>query len=399
MGGEIQEISQGIYSPRHPENLAATPTASDKPVRLPPLSQLVPGLMLIECARLEGIDQRQQTVALENRLAQSLQTFVDRYTHDHSITLDSIENHGALLRSSFDDQLRSLCGRQDSLQSTLERRIGDLERQFAQGRQRENQIVGAIQSMQSRIQVLTNLLRELHSLNSRLLERKSTVETLSPAMDGDPFATIVRIEVQNVIQSLGRSVFPGRVAAHESLARSALEISNQIGKEFLQLEAARGDASASNKTDDEAHKDEPNLDSNLGPAKTAAQTFRCHWEFSGRMGTLIVTIRSTRPVGREFGQRITVIKAIFRPAAWLPLLGIETSLKLEASHRGFNKIQPGITWFSILPDQSPVFESARLGDLGHLQYLFTHGLASVFDQDTKGWTPLHVSSPAYITVY
>jgi hypothetical protein len=116
------------------------------------------------------------------------------------------------------------------------------------------------------------------------------------------------------------------------------------------------------------------------------------------MGTLIVTIRSTRPVDREFGQRTTVIKAAFRPAAWLPLVGVETSLKLEASHRGFNKIQPGVTWFSILPDQSPVFESVRLGDLRQLQYLLTHGLASPFDQDTKGWTPLHVSSPAYIAV-
>lgn len=44
----------------------------------------------------------------------------------------------------------------------------------------------------------------------------------------------------------------------------------------------------------------------------------------------------------------------------------------------------------VLPDDSPVFEYAKLGDVEQLWNLFDKGLASPFDTSPGGYTPLHV---------
>ncbi|KAK3361099.1 hypothetical protein B0T24DRAFT_642320 [Lasiosphaeria ovina] len=254
--------------------------------------------------------------------------------------------------------------------------------------------------MQTKVQASSSHLSALQSLNSRLLERISNIETSDAAIDSEALAAIVRAEMQNVLLSLGGSVLPGRPVTDGPLAQSAQRIPDQIGRDFLLSEESGRDAGTSTSTQDAEPQSHERLSMDLadfGPStrsiRPTKQTTRFSRQFLGGMGVLEVTVTTIKqPLdhgsGRR-GTRKTVIKVTFRPAAWLPLVGVETSLKLEAGHRGFNNIQPGLRWFSVVPNDSLVFESIKLGDLDNLKYLFTHGLASPFDQNDDGLTPPH----------
>lgn len=43
-----------------------------------------------------------------------------------------------------------------------------------------------------------------------------------------------------------------------------------------------------------------------------------------------------------------------------------------------------------VPDNSPIFNACRKGNVSVVRYLLSEGEASVRDTDSKGWTPLHV---------
>ena len=109
--------------------------------------------------------------------------------------------------------------------------------------------------MQSSIQASTDNFQGLSSLKSGFLERLSTFETLSLVTHGHSFAKIIRVDVQNLIQSLGMFVFPDQLATQELLPRPAHGVSDRVGTDFLHLETASENASTGNKNDDGAHRD------------------------------------------------------------------------------------------------------------------------------------------------
>ena len=73
------------------------------------------------------------------------------------------------------------------------------------------------------------------------------------------------------------------------------------------------------------------------------------------------------------------IRVIFRPAAWLGLLRSSQTWKTT-----FQVFQP-------VPDDSPIFTFCRSGNIEGIQMLLTTKRASVWDTNSRGYTPLHVS--------
>ncbi len=308
---------------------------------------------------------------------------------NHSTLLYTIDSRSAQLRGSFENQIRTFSDRQTDLHAVLRDRINGLEIQVKGSRDENSQIINAINLLRVKIQTSTAQLQELQSLNARLLERISTVEFSNPVEDKEAFASIIKAEVQNVMMSFGTEILEARTTAHESFSTSARKVSEQVGKDLLRSKSSRKARETRASTEGRWTKDA----GSASDIETTWESTTHRWNFSGRLGSLTVTLNSTWPHGREFVQSSTVIKAVFRPASWVPLVGITTSLILEAGHRGFYKIQPSIAWFSVLPEDSPIFSSAKVGDLDHVRYLLVNGLASPFDQDPEGWTPLHVSFP------
>ncbi|KAK0717987.1 hypothetical protein B0T26DRAFT_676216 [Lasiosphaeria miniovina] len=236
--------------------------------------------ILLESQKTSLQLQLQQAASLEQKLSQSLQSFVDGFTQDQNTILDRLDNHGASLRDSFEGQAQLLCDRQDAFQSVLSGRVEDLEQQFEQGKERDMEMMGALEAMQAKVQASICRIRALQSLNSRLLERISNIETSDAAIDSEALAAIVRAEMQNVLLSLGGSLLPDRPVTDGPLAQFAQKISDQIGRDFLLSE-----------------------ESGRGADVTITTTKQPRDNASGRIG-----------------KRKTVIKVTFRPAAWLPLV-------------------------------------------------------------------------------
>lgn len=83
------------------------------------------------------------------------------------------------------------------------------------------------------------------------------------------------------------------------------------------------------------------------------------------------------------------IRVIFRPAAWLLRFRLAYELRLGL-------IRSSQTWktsfqvFQPVPDDSPIFTFCRLGNIEGIQTLLSTKQASVWDTNSKGYTPLHV---------
>jgi hypothetical protein len=75
-------------------------------------------------------------------------------------------------------------------------------------------------------------------------------------------------------------------------------------------------------------------------------------------------------------------------------LAISNSSKIGGIlRRGFSLYsQRALRDGRVVPKNSPVFEYASLGDVEQLWNLFDKGLASPYDTNPNGWTPLHVRS-------
>ncbi|KAL2851042.1 nucleoside phosphorylase domain-containing protein [Aspergillus pseudoustus] len=81
---------------------------------------------------------------------------------------------------------------------------------------------------------------------------------------------------------------------------------------------------------------------------------------------------------------------IFHPARWLLWLGVRYGLKTMATNHNSTwryTIQP----VRAVPDDSLIFSFCERGNVDAVRELFTRRQASVYDVDTEGWTPLHVS--------
>jgi hypothetical protein len=81
----------------------------------------------------------------------------------------------------------------------------------------------------------------------------------------------------------------------------------------------------------------------------------------------------------------------FFPSWWLTKVGMKYGMEasLFSTPTGwqfnFNPIRA-------IPDDSPIFKACQQGNVETVRFLLSEGSASVRDTNSKGWTPLHVSS-------
>jgi hypothetical protein len=85
----------------------------------------------------------------------------------------------------------------------------------------------------------------------------------------------------------------------------------------------------------------------------------------------------------------------FYPASWLMWWGLKYGVHVVLSREGAswkNTLQT----FQAVPDDSLVFEFCEQGNLMAVNSLLRSGRASPWDTNSKGWTPLHVSSHCWV---
>ncbi|KAJ0414726.1 hypothetical protein BJY00DRAFT_294614 [Aspergillus carlsbadensis] len=84
----------------------------------------------------------------------------------------------------------------------------------------------------------------------------------------------------------------------------------------------------------------------------------------------------------------TTTSFIFHPARWLMRVGLKYGLKALATNHN-RTWQYSIRPVHAVPDDSLIFDFCYAGNVGAVQELITRGMASVFDVDSYGSTPLH----------
>jgi Ankyrin repeats (many copies) len=127
--------------------------------------------------------------------------------------------------------------------------------------------------------------------------------------------------------------------------------------------------------------------------RRASQSRICHK--TSATGTLFGTIwlRTTSvQVNSLTGKSVDVVSSFtFFPSWWLTKIGMKHGMEanLLSTPTGwqfnFNPIRA-------VPDDSPIFNACRRGNVSTVRFLLSEGAASVRDTNSKGWTPLHVSS-------
>ena len=80
----------------------------------------------------------------------------------------------------------------------------------------------------------------------------------------------------------------------------------------------------------------------------------------------------------------------FRPAEWLSALGIRTGFSLNFTTSSLRGWKHTLDSFRAVPDDSPIYESCRDGNLPAVLDLLSSGCASVRDTNSRCMTPLHV---------
>lgn len=93
-----------------------------------------------------------------------------------------------------------------------------------------------------------------------------------------------------------------------------------------------------------------------------------------------------------FARRSEVITTlIFHPAAWFMRMGFRYGLEASFSP-SLHGFRFDFKTARAVPDDSLIFELCERGDLIGVRRLMERGDASVYDRNSKGWTPLHVST-------
>ncbi|PVH68362.1 hypothetical protein DL98DRAFT_631493 [Cadophora sp. DSE1049] len=94
------------------------------------------------------------------------------------------------------------------------------------------------------------------------------------------------------------------------------------------------------------------------------------------------------------GKKVDVVSSFtFFPSYWLTKVGLNYGMEANVFTTptgwqfNFNPIRA-------VPDDSPIFNACRKGNLSAVQFLLTEGKASVRDTNSKGWTPLHFAAVA-----
>ncbi|KAE9374686.1 hypothetical protein N431DRAFT_464918 [Stipitochalara longipes BDJ] len=129
--------------------------------------------------------------------------------------------------------------------------------------------------------------------------------------------------------------------------------------------------------------------------RRASQSRICHK--TSATGTLFGTIwlRTTSvQVNSLTGKNVDVVSSFtFFPSWWLTKVGMKHGMEanLLSTPTGwqfnFNPIRA-------VPDDSPIFNACRRGNVSTVRFLLSEGAASVRDTNSKGWTPLHFAALA-----
>ena len=82
-----------------------------------------------------------------------------------------------------------------------------------------------------------------------------------------------------------------------------------------------------------------------------------------------------------------------RPAPWLLWLGVRYGLHFRLSSSSTQGWKHSLNTFRPMPDDAPIFEHCKQGDMTAVIRLLSEGLASIKDTNSRGYTPLHVSFP------
>jgi hypothetical protein len=94
--------------------------------------------------------------------------------------------------------------------------------------------------------------------------------------------------------------------------------------------------------------------------------------------------------GRKEEEIDDQVRIIFRPATWLMRLGLAYELHLAFFQS--SRVWKGVfQMYQPVPDDSLIFEFCRTGNIEGVQLLLSRKGASVWDVNSNGWTPLHVS--------
>ncbi|KAN0093828.1 hypothetical protein V8E51_017012 [Hyaloscypha variabilis] len=88
----------------------------------------------------------------------------------------------------------------------------------------------------------------------------------------------------------------------------------------------------------------------------------------------------------------------FVPSWWTLKLVSARGFKLDIVKLSTQGWQTNMHTFNVVPDDSPIFEFCREGNLEAVRYLLGSRKASVNDMTVDGWTPLHVSSTPLINM-
>ena len=104
------------------------------------------------------------------------------------------------------------------------------------------------------------------------------------------------------------------------------------------------------------------------------------------------TVINIEPGARASNGNFEIITTfIFYPASWLTRTGFCYGIEANI-HHSFHGLSFHLKTVQVVPDNSLIFDLCEIGDLIGVRRLLERRDASVHDRNSKGWTPLHVST-------
>jgi hypothetical protein len=114
-------------------------------------------------------------------------------------------------------------------------------------------------------------------------------------------------------------------------------------------------------------------------------------------GTLTTSNITTSACPNESKHQCRRHLFILHPSRLLQICGFESGLRMSITNSGLFDFQ--LSSYQAVPDNAAIFHFCKNGDINGIQGLFKDRLASPFDTNSKGLTPLFVSFQIQICDY